>query len=116
MRNIIKKGLILLCFNLSVQIPAISQITFDSTEVKEIALIFNEHQYLSTENHLLKKQINSLEYLNNLYIKDDSLRKEEINLYKDKIISDEKIINKQKKYIFGASIGGFVLFILGILL
>lgn len=97
-----------------------SQITLDSIEVKEIALIFNEHEKLSEENPLLKQQIISLEKLNQLYVKSDSIQREEINIYKDKVVSDEKKIQQlkstQKKLIFGSSVSGIVLFILGLIL
>ena len=120
MRNIIKKGLILLLLSLQVPTMCLSQTTFDSIEIKEIALIFLEHQKLSNENPLLKQQILSLEQLNQLYVKSDSLQKEEINIYKDKVVSDEKKIQRlkstQKKTILGASVGGIVLFILGLIL
>lgn len=120
MKNIIKKGLILLCFNLVVPTVALSQITLDSIEAKTTALIFNEHSKLSVENPLLKQQINSLEELNKLYIESDSIQKVEISTYKDKVASDEKTIKKlkatQKRTIFGASLGGIVLFILGLIL
>lgn len=80
----------------------------------------NEHEKLSIENPLLKQQIFSLEELNNLYVKTDSIKNEELSLYKDKVIADEKTINKlesdKKKIIFGSSIGGIVLLIIGILL
>jgi hypothetical protein len=75
---------------------------------------------LSNENPLLKQQIKSLEELNQLYVKSDSIQRIEINNYKDKVASDEKQIRKlksaQKKTIFGASLGGIVLFILGLLI
>jgi len=120
MKNIIKKGLILFLFNLVVQIPVLSQITLDSIEAKETALIFIEHEKLSIENPLLKEQINSLETLNELYIESDSIQKAEINLCKDKIDSNEKQIKKlkssQKKTIIGSSVGGILLFIIGLLL
>ena len=120
MKNIIKKGLIPLLLNLVVLTPVSSQITLDSIEAKETALIFVEHEKLSVENPLLKQQINSLEILNQLYIKKDSLQKEEINLYVDKVVSDEKTIKNlkstQKKIIIGSSIGGILLLILGILI
>ena len=120
MRNIIKKGLILFLFNLAVLTPVSSQITLDSIEAKETALIFAEHEKLSIENPLLKQQINSLERLNQLYVKTDSLQREEINLYIDKVASDEKTIKNlkstQKKIIVGSSIGGILLLILGILI
>lgn len=88
--------------------------------MKAISLIFNEHEKLSNENPLLKQQIKSLEELNQLYIKSDSIQKIEINLYKDKVASDEKRIQKmkstQKKTVLGASVSGIVLFILGLIL
>ena len=120
MKNIIKKGSILLFFNLVVPIAALSQITLDSIEAKTTALIFNEHEKLSIENPLLKQQIISLEDLNKLYIKTDSIRKIEISDYKERVESDEKRINKlksaQKNLIIGSSIGGILLFILGLIL
>ena len=115
-----KKWLILLCFSLLVQIPVSSQITLDSTQVKETALIFAEHQKLTVENPLLKQQIKSLEELNKLYIESDSIRNKEINLYQDKVSYDEKTIKRlksiQKRTIIGSSVGGIVLFILGLFL
>ena len=79
-----------------------------------------EHQKLSNENPLLKQQIKSLEELNSLYVKSDSLQKEEIKIYKFKNSNDEKTIKKlksaQKKTLLGASVGGIVLFILGLIL
>lgn len=120
MRNIIKKGLLLLFLSLAPQIQVISQTTLDSIQAKTLCLILNEHEKLTVENPLLKQQIKSLEELNQLYLKSDSIRIKEMDLYKDKIASDEKEINKlkitNKKIIYGSSIGGIVLFILGILL
>ena len=88
--------------------------------MKAISLIFNEHEKLSIENPLLKEQIASLEELNQLYIATDSIQKIEINEYKNKVVSDEKKIQRlestQKKTILGASVGGIVLFILGLIL
>lgn len=84
------------------------------------AIIFAEHQKLSNENPLLKQQIKSLEELNELYVKSDSIQKVEINLYKDKVNSDEKKIQKlksaQKNTVLVDSIGGVILFILGLIL
>lgn len=75
---------------------------------------------MSDENPLLKQQINSLEELNQLYVQSDSIQKVEVSELKDKVISDEKTIkhlkSSQKKTIFGASVGGIILFILGLLL
>ena len=119
MRNAIKKGLILLLLSLYPSIHSISQTTSADT-LKAISLIFNEHEKLTIENPLLKKQIISLEELNQLYVKTDSIQKKEISIYKNKVASDEKKIQQmkstQKKIIIGTSVGGIVLFILGLIL
>lgn len=84
------------------------------------AIVLLEHQKLSNENPLLKQQIKSLEELNQLYEKSDSIQKDEIKLYKTKVASNEKKIQRlkstQKKTIIGSSVGGIVLFIIGLLL
>ena len=84
------------------------------------ALIFVEHQKLSYENPLLKQQINSLEELNQLHIKTDSIKSIEIDNLKERVASDankiQRLKSTQKKTILGASVGGIVLFILGLLL
>ena len=120
MRNIIKKGLILFLFSLLVQIPASSQITLDSIQAKTLCLILNEHEKLSIENPLLKEQVLSLEELNRLYVQSDSIKNMEIEIYKDKSDSDDKTIKKlqasKKKTLIGSSVGGVLLFILGLLL
>lgn len=80
----------------------------------------NEHEKLSIENPLLKQQISALEQMNELNLKVDSIRRIEIQDYKNDILSKEKQIKKlestQKKTILGSSVGGIVLFILGLLL
>ena len=62
----------------------------------------------------------SLKELNNLYVKSDSVKQVEIDLYKDKVNSCEKKIQKlktsNKKTILGASISGVLLFIIGLIL
>ena len=84
------------------------------------ALIFVEHQKLSYENPLLKQQINSLEELNQLYVKTDSIKTIEIDNLKERVASDankiQRLKSTQKKTILGSSVGGIVLFILGLLL
>ena len=84
------------------------------------AIVLLEHQKLSNENPLLKQQISSLEELNQLYVKSDSIQRVEIKTYEDKVANDAKQIQRlkstQKKFIFGSSVGGIVLFILGLLL
>ena len=95
-------------------------IYISNKELKTACLIFTEHEYLSIENPLLKQQIKSLEELNQLYINTDSIQKEEIYIYKEKVASDEKKIQHlksiQKKSILGFSVGGIVLFIIGLIL
>ena len=84
------------------------------------AIIFLEHQKLSNENLLLKQQVFSLEELNKLHLKTDSIQRIEVIELKDRVVSDKEKIQKlksaQKKTILGASVGGMFLFILGLLL
>ena len=119
MRNIIKKGLIILLLSLT-PLVSHSQDSISVTMPQLEAIVLLEHQKLSNENPLLKQQIASLEELNNLYIKSDSIQKIEIKVYEEKVVSDAKQIKKlkstQKKLIFGSSAGGIVLFILGLIL
>lgn len=79
-----------------------------------------EHEKLSIENPLLKEQIKSLEELNELYIKSDSIQKEEISEFKTRVASDAVKINKlessKKKILLGSSVGGIILFIIGLIL
>ena len=120
MKNIIKKGLILLLLNLVVQTPILSQTTLNDTESKILCGILLEHEKLSIENPLLKQQINSLEELNRFYVESDSIKNNEIQIYQNEIYSNEKQIKKlkssQKKITIGSSVGGILLFILGLLL
>ena len=85
-----------------------------------IAIIFAEHQKLSIENPLLKEEINYYKELNNVYEEKDSIQRQEISLYKDGLDNANNQIKKlkssQKKIIIGSSIGGIVLFILGLIL
>lgn len=75
---------------------------------------------MSNENPLLKQQITSLEELNKLYVESDSIRKVEVTDLENRVKSDNKKIqqlkNNQKKIILGSSIGGIILFILGLIL
>ena len=120
MKSIIKRGLILLFVNLALMTPALSQITLDSIQTKTLCLILNEHEKLSNENPLLKQQISSLEELNQLYIKSDSIQRIEVKDLTNRVESDKNTIQKykstQKKTIIGASVGGILLFILGLIL
>jgi len=89
-------------------------------QAKTTALIFNEHSKLSIENPLLKQEIKSLTELNQLYVKTDSIKNKELNVYKEKVAVDDKLIQQlkstQKKTLLGTSVGGILLFILGLLL
>lgn len=85
-----------------------------------ISIIFAEHQKLSTENVLLKEEIGYLKEKETIYQQSDSIQKEEINLYQEGLSNANKKIQKmestQKKIIIGSSVGGIILFILGLLL
>lgn len=120
MRIIIEKLLILFCISLLIPITGFCQNTLDSIEIKELAIICAENQKLNNENPLLKEQIKSLQKLNNLYVESDSLRKVETDLYKNELNRSLKNIEKIKKsrrnIIIGSSIGGIVLFIIGLLI
>lgn len=80
----------------------------------------NEHEKFSIENPLLKQQIISLENLNQFYIQTDSIQKIEIKEYNERVISDDKKIKKlessRKKLFVGSSVGGIILFIIGLIL
>ena len=119
MRNIIKKGLLISSLSL-IPLVSLSQDSISVTMPQLEAIVLLEHQKLSNENPLLKEQVSWLEKLNQLYVKTDSLQREEIKTYKNKVASDEKKIQRlkstQKKTIIGASVGGIVLFILGLIL
>jgi hypothetical protein len=69
---------------------------------------------------LLKQQVLSLEELNTLYVQADSLQKLEVEKLKEEISSNEKKLKKlksiQKGIIIGSSVGGIVLFIIGLLI
>ena len=84
------------------------------------AIVLLEHQKLSNEVLLLKEQNASLEELNQLYSESDSLKNEEIKVYKEKVVSNDKEIqhlkSSRKNIIKGSCVGGIVLFILGLIL
>ena len=75
---------------------------------------------MSNENPLLKQQIASLEELNSLYVESDSIQRIEIKDLTNRVESDKKTIqkykSKQKKTLIGASAGGILLFIIGLIL
>lgn len=88
--------------------------------VKVLALILAEHQKLSIENPILKEKIKNLEELNMICEEQSEIKSQEINLYQKKVTSDSLKINKlqnnNKKTIIGSSIGGVLLFIIGLIL
>lgn len=69
---------------------------------------------------LLTDQIATLEELNNTYVKQDSLRLQEIGLYKDayekKELQYNKLNKKFKNYRTYSILGGIATFVLGILI
>lgn len=88
--------------------------------VKVLALILAEHQKLSIENPILKEKIKNLEELNMICEEQSEIKSQEISLYQKKVTSDSLKINKlqnnNKKTIIGSSIGGVLLFIIGLIL
>lgn len=120
MKNIIKRSLIPLFLSLLTPTIGMSQTTFDSIEVKTIALICAEHEKLSIENSLLKEENESLDKLNQLYMVSDSIQWMEIRELQKQVLSDGQLINqleKEKKSWLKSSVaGGIVLFILGLIL
>ena len=82
-----------------------------------MALIFNDHARLESENVLLKKKIVNLESLNDLHLKTDSVRIEQINSYNEKLNKSEKKIKRLKKSRKGILIGsGTIITLLTILI
>ena len=120
MRNIIKKGLILLSLNLILPTQVLSQTILDDSQTKTLSIILAEHQKFTEENPLLKQQITNLKELNYLYVQSDSIHKIEIKDLTKRVESDKKTIQKyksnQKKTLIGASAGGILLFIIGLIL
>ena len=92
--------------------------TFNDTTV--LALILAEHQKLTVENPLLKEEIQLLKQQNKLCEEQDSLHQQEIGIYKEELIKTTNKLNKsessRKKIITFSSVGGILLFIIGILL
>lgn len=88
-------------------------------QLKTTNLIFNEHKMLREKVPLLNNQIKSLEELNSSYVKQDSLRLEQINLYKNAYENSDKqylkLQRQYKTYRTVSIVGGIALFCLGIL-
>lgn len=66
------------------------------------------------------KKIQSLEDLNKFYVKSDSIRDVEIDIYREKSLNDERKIVKLKRTRrtigITSGVGGILLFILGTLI
>jgi hypothetical protein len=79
-------------------------------QLKTANLIFAEHEMLSKKVPLLESKISNLETVNSNWIKVDSLRSNQLSLYKEVIASKEENINKlnkslkANKYITGGSV------------
>lgn len=89
-------------------------------QLKTTNLIFSEHEMLLKKVSLLTNQIGALEELNATYVKQDSLRLQEISLYKnayeDKTLQYNKLNKKYVNYRRWSVAGGVLAFILGILI
>lgn len=71
-----------------------SKITITDEQLKVANLIFVEHKKFSEEIPLLKKQITNLELLDLSWQKSDSIKSQEIQYYKYKVIESNKAYNK----------------------
>ena len=120
MKNIIKRLLILFFLNLWTPIFCLSENTLDSLEIKTLSIICAEHQKLSNENALLKSEVSLLDKLVSSYMESDSIYREEVLIYQTKVNDDsikiQKLEKKQKNTVIGSSIGGIILFIIGLIL
>lgn len=89
-------------------------------QLKLTNLIFSEHEVLTQKVPLLTNQIVTLEELNKTYIKQDSLKSIQLDLYKNLYIEKESEYIKLDKQ-FGnikkcAIFGSVVTFILGVVI
>lgn len=122
------KWLIIFLFNLipligNSQTPTLNSIQKESLKndtVKVVALLLAEHSQLSVENPILKNKIQALEKLNLICEESNKIKDQEIQLYQNEIDSNAIKINKLQKQksniIIGSSIGGLLLFIIGLIL
>lgn len=96
-----------------------SLVVITPQQLKTTNLIFSEHEMLLKKVPLLTNQIIALEELNNTYIKQDSLRIKEIDLYKnayeERDLQYNKLNKKYKCYKTYSILGGIAAFVLGIL-
>lgn len=92
----------------------------DSITAKELVIICHEHAKLQVENKLLWEENEALAALNATYIEADSLRVLQVNDLRNKVEASVKEVQRlkssQKNTIRIASVGGIVLFILGLIL
>ncbi len=94
-----------------------SQTTFQITQdqIKIANLIFLEHEQYSKEIPLLKQQIINLEYLNNNWIKQDSLNKQNFKILNSTILKqDNQIVtlNHKLKIRTGITIGSLIILLI----
>lgn len=85
-----------------------SIVSITPAQLKETNLIFAEHRKLLIENQLLSEQLNNYKEDNNLLIKADSIKQNQIKIYKDWNESLNKNLDKKEKTLFFWKIGGIV--------
>jgi hypothetical protein len=86
-----------------VPILSISQTTSDSIKItseqlRTTNLIFAEHAKLSSQVLLLQDEVRNLEKIDSLWLKTDSVRREQINQYARVVKQQETKIKKAKKW------------------
>lgn len=75
-----------------------STVLVTSSQLKKANLIFLHRDYLIKENLLLNKQLNNYKLSNSNYVKLDSLKSQQISIYKDNLmIKEEELNNLNKK-------------------
>jgi hypothetical protein len=71
-------------------------VTITPTQLKTANLIFAEHELLSKKVPLLESKISNLETVNSNWIKVDSLRSNQLTLYKQSLESKDSNIKSLK--------------------
>lgn len=79
------------------------------TQLRVSNSIFVQHSYFSKTIPLLKNEIMNLEKINKTYQIQDSLRVEEIKVYKQKVLKDKKTITKFKLLGISGTLVGLLL-------
>jgi chemotaxis response regulator CheB len=99
-----KKIVLLLLINLLIPISSISQtiskdstVTITATQLKQINLIFNEHDALKKEKAVYLEQIASYERVIDNYQQLDSVNTVKSKLYKQELQNKEKTISDLNK-------------------